>query len=182
MFLPNKYERFTAALRNYLQNTMLAKGLDKKHLSRLKKIFEFESIFLSNENFPCDINHYVTRLLIAAYSKQLENNMRLNFSVEIKNNYIMNFKSFMCLVLNIIAVSNNIRIFDLPGYIAIKAETYKQLNKAVIYSIGAKMFYELKNKTVLIVVKVQPTSKKSININENFDISDPFSPINLYLT
>ncbi len=182
MFLPNKYEHFAAALRNYVQNSILTEGLELKHLIQLKKIFEFESVFLYNEKLPCDVNQYVSKLLITVYSKLLEKNIHLNFTVNIKNNYIINKKLFLCLMLNVVSVSNNIKIYELHGNIAIKAKAENKLNQIIVNSIGAKMFYERKTNTFLIAFDAQPTAKLPLNNNNNeWDISDPFSPINLYL-
>lgn len=181
MFLPNKYEHFAAALRNYIQNSILEKGLSIKHLIQLKKIFEFESVFLYNEKLPCDVNTYVSKLLVTIYSKLLEKNIHLNFIINIKYNYIINTKLFLCLILNVVSVSNNIKIYDLSGHIIIKAEAENKLNQTIVNAIGAKLFYERKTKTFLIAVKAQSTSKLPINTKNEWDLTDPLSPINLYL-
>ncbi len=182
IFLPNKYERYTSSLRNYIQKLYNINGSSQKLLLNFKKIYEFEALFLNNEKLPCDIKQLSSRILFASFTKQIDKNKNLEFSINTKENYILNIKVFSIILLRLARVSEKIDIFNSNGYILIKSKTDCQIQTKFLKAINAFSLYEHNCKTLLIIINAEKTAKKSIDIKEEWDIFNPFSPINLYLS
>lgn len=181
IFLPNKYERYAAALRNYIQNSISKKGLSDEKRLKFRKIYEFEAVFLNCECVPCDIKLLSSKLLFCAYLNLSEKGSTFDFSIEINGNYIINAKLYSVLLLNLSLISSEINIFNFNGKLAIKSRLNGKINSIFIKALNGNFYYELKTKTLLIIIEAARTQKKSAEIKREWDIFDPFSPINLYL-
>ncbi len=182
IFLPNKYERYAAALRNHLQNLYIKDGKSEELMLKLQKIYEFEVLNFEKEPIPCDVKLLSSRLLITVYSRLLENNICLDFKIKIKDNFLLNFKLYTIVILKLAKHSKYISISNLGGNIIIKCKTEFIINKRYFKSLNSYHFYERKSKTLLVVIKAEKTSKKSVDIKGEWDVINPFSPINLILS
>ncbi len=178
IFLPKKKEILASLLRNYIQNCVNKYGTNIKHKKQLKKIYEFEALNSYYDKLPHDLKKHISKLLLYAYSILLEKGRRLNYSVNLKENYIINSKLIDCIILNLISFSDNISIYELKGNIVIKCKTDKKLKSKIKDVIS---FYEIKSKTLYLKIEAEKTLKSPIKIKEEWDITDPFSPISLYL-
>lgn len=182
IFLPNKYERYIAALRNYLHNLNNKKNNDKNIALRFKKIYEFEALFLNIDKLPCDVKLLSSKVLIHIYSKLIYKNINLDFTVKIKKNYILNIKLFT-IVLTMLAVNSKyIKVCESESKIIIKCKTNTKLKNKYLKGLNAYSFYDIRKNILLIVINAQITNKKSVEIKEEWDILNPFSPINLILS
>ncbi len=182
MFLPNKTERFTAALRNYIQNLISKNGLSKKYIDRMKKIIIFEAVNSEKETVPCDVKLLANRLFIIIYSRLLDENKSLNFSVKISERYIINTKLFTILLIVLALNSKEIIIEELFGNLIVKCKTDIKIKPKLLKALNSSVLYEKKSEFLMLIIKAEKTAKPSVDIKREWDISNPFSPINLFLS
>ena len=103
MFLPNKSERYTASLRNFIHNSTLKNGITKNKLLILKKILIAESKIHYNP-IPTNIDFLSQKILLKTQFFRLKNNEKFSFKTNLKGNFIICQKTFSYLLL---AVCNN---------------------------------------------------------------------------
>ena len=180
IFLPNKYERYTAALRNYIQRLALTKGITDELILKFRKIYEFETVFLYHDKLPCDLKLLCSKILISAYSKLLDKNVHLDFSINLTENYILNVRLFTVFLLKVLENSTEIKIYENLGFIILKSKSKPKIKPIFLKQLKAFSFYESKTETTLIVIKAEKTSKTSVDTKREWDFSNPFSPVNLY--
>ena len=181
IFLPNKYERYIAALRNHLQKLYFKTGNNKSLISKLKKVYEFEILNFEKNVFPCDIKLLASKLLVSAYSHKLRNNKSFDFEIKTKDNFMLKIKPFTIILLKLAKHSKNITISNLGGNIILKSKTEYKLSKKYLNVLNSFQLYEHKNKTLLVIIKAEITTKRSVDMKREWDILDPFSPVNLYI-
>ena len=110
----------------------------------------------------------------------LERNKQLDFKIKIKDNFMLNIKLFTVVLLKLAFHSKNITISNMGGNILIRCKTDYKFDKKYTKALNFYHFYEHKSKTLLVIIKAEITAKKSVEIKGEWDISDPFSPINLF--
>lgn len=182
IYLPNKFERYTAALRNTIQLSVINSGLKPRHIKMLIKIYEAEAKFSYEEKMPIDIGEFSHKLLLAAHLLLLNKNRNTYFKVNIKGIFYINKKLFTALLLNICKSSDTVFVYYLNGRIIVKCKTAVKLNFAITKFLNAVSLFETKSQTQIIFIKADKTDKKGCNTEKEWDILNPFSPVNIYLT
>lgn len=181
IYLPNKLERYTSTLRNYLQNRALKEGITPKILENMRKIYIAEALLFDSYEQPINISLLSSQILSAVYIKKTEKNIPFEFKVKLNGNFITNKKLYTALLLNICKDSQKVSLFLLNGKIAIKATN---ANKKIIIPLTKKLkgiaFFEKKSKDFIIILKLTATGKKAEK-NIYLDLQDPFSPINFFI-
>ncbi len=185
IFLPNNFSLYTAALRNYIQLSVIRHGLQPKHLSSMKKIFEAEALFSAscNDIEPLNIMEYYYRLLLSAKIKLAEKGRRLTCALDGGGIFLINRKLFAAVLLEIASKASKISLATKRGNIIIYAAG-ADFNRCMqlVKPLGGNGFYEIKAKTLLIVIPASKTNKKPLYTKKDWeDIRNPFSVINLYL-
>ena len=182
IFLPNKFERYTAALRNYIHFAVLRNGLNDKKINMLRKISETEAIFFYNENTPINIKDFSNTLFITAYTKLLKNDNSFDFFVFSDKTFLINAKLFEILLLNLCHTSKKIVITCSKNKIIIESNSTSNVNYKILKALNAIYFYEIKTKRLIISITAEATDKKPLNINREWDILNPFSNVNIFLS
>ena len=183
-FLPNKIERYTAALRSYIQFSALRNGFNTKNCEKLKKIYNFEALF-SEEIIPINIYYYLSDLLTAVFIIKNEKGLPFRFNIKFSINCLINVKTFTALILNICSKAEFVEISFLNGNLIIKTNI-KLTKHSLKLSKKLKgcVFYEIKTNTLFIKLPVTSTDKKVMSFSEN-SIEDyvlnPFSIVNIFL-
>ncbi len=181
--LPNKFERYTAALRNYLQIKSIKSGFDKKYIKNLKKIYIAESILCPDDELPINMNIYLYKLLTAVHIAKTEKNIPFQFKLSISGTFILKTKIFTALLLTLINFSF-IEISYHKGYIKITVPN-KISNKThyLIKRLKGNCFFEIKQRKTLIIIPAVSTDKKPVKTEESVEnyILNPFSPVNIFI-
>lgn len=181
MFLPNKYERYCAAMRNYLQNAILKYGVTEKKKENLKKIIIFERVNFENELSPCDIKLLSSKLFILIYTKTIDKKQPFDFSVKIKENYFIDPYLFSIVLIKIALNSKKIIIDEILGNIVIKSNANLKIHQKLLKKLNAICFFEIKKGNLILVINAEKTSKSSVDMKKEWDISNPFSIFNIFL-
>jgi len=181
IILPNKYERYTAALRNSVQSSILKKGITLKHLKRLRKIYEAEAILGYKNIAPVNLSVFFNSLLLSAYIKLLQKDLPLDFFIEVYGNFLINRKLLTALLLNLCCITNKIKIYYEREKIVIECQTENKVKPVILKALKAVHFYEIKTKKYIIIISAEKTAKDSLKTEKEWDILNPFSPVNIYL-
>lgn len=181
IYLPNKFERYTASLRNYLQKQSLKYGVTPKILENMRKIYIAEAILYNYIKEPTDLLSLSSEILTAVYIKKCDKNLPFEFKIKIKGNFLISKKLYTSLILTLCQNAKKILIFSKNGKILIKAfGTEKKDFLPLAKVICASTFFELKSSTVLIVLDSIYTDKKEDDSIPNYT-TDPFSVVNFFV-
>lgn len=181
IFLPNKFERYTASLRNFIHKSALEKEISTKQITILKKILIAEAY--ANQNLmPTNISSFSYKILLKSYFIGLEKNKNFKFIINLKGNFLICQKSYCLILLSLCKYSEYIEISDYKNSILIKAKNcIKKPNNLLFKKLKAKSFFEIKSKDLIINIPAEKTEKKEEPFNINLSLNDPFSTINLFL-
>ncbi len=183
IFLTNKFELYTAILRNTITKLILKNGIQKRHLKMLKKIHIAEAL-ISEESAPLNIKKFSSEILTKVHIKKAENNTFFKFQTDVTGNFIINKKAFLSLVLFLSRNSTFLNIKSFKNGIYIKCDIFnlsKDL-KLLIKKLDATYFYDRKRDILSILFFPTATSKKSYITQKDRDIlNGPLSVINYYL-
>lgn len=183
IYLPNKFEKYTAGLRVIFQNLILKNGIKKKYLINLGKIYENEAIFFDYDLLPIDTEKFFLSILKSVYIKKILQSKKPQISCETNGNYILNKKLVSILILKIAQNSDYIKIYKKRKkiFILTKGVKYKKIKKIII-KLHCLYFEEIKSKRQLIILAPEKTDKKAKDFEEDlFSLQNPLSPINYYL-
>ncbi len=179
--LPNFFERYTASLRNLTSLYILKKGLNKKHLENLCKIYTAEGYYSKNSTVPLDIENYCLNLFCAVSVIKFKRNQKFKFNINLKENFLINQKLFTVLILTLCNDCRSIEINSENNFIQINFKgEYKKSLKALA-ALKGFYFYSIKTSRGKIIIPAKETAEKSIQfagLLEN--IYDRFSPVNLF--
>ena len=181
IYLPNKFERYLASLRNYLQNRSLKYGITPHILENMRKIYTAEALLCGDFIEPVDIGKLSSQILSAVYIKSIEKNLPFEFKIDCKGNVLINKKLYTALLLNLCKKAEKITLISLNGQILIKA---RNANKKTAFSLskalGGIIFFERKLKSFIIILSPTATDKKAEN-NIYFDLNNPFCEVNYFI-
>lgn len=183
IFLPNKFEKYTAGLRNLFQKLIIKNGIKENYLTDMRKLYDAEAILIKNESQPFNIENYFNQLLTAIHLRKFINNINFKFQVNISGNFIFDKKILSSLILNICRQTDFISIFELNKKILIKTkiEPNRKLN-LIIKKLNGKMLCECKTKKVLIILQFDYTEKATRDFEDAYTLlKNPLSPVNFYL-
>ncbi len=179
IFLPNKLERYAAALRTSVGKMIEKNGYSKKNYETLKKIHRAEALFLS-EALPCDIKNLLSSLLWNVYIKKKK---CFEYSVAVNHNYLINKKLLIALILSLCINSEKILISEFKSKILIKAEG-KITNslQPLIKRLKALCFYEIKSGSLGILISAETTEKTDLFAKWDQEmLTGPMSCVNFYI-
>lgn len=181
IFLPNKFERYTAAIRNSIQIAALKNGITETQTSTLKKIYIAEAI-LSPCYQPIDLKELTFNLLMGAYIKLLSKDIKISPLIRVNGTFIINKKLLICLLLSLCSISETIKISNYKQKIVILCNNDARNFDFLINAIKGICFYELKTNASMIIIPAKRTEKKPLKTEREWEyIKDPFSPINIFL-
>ena len=181
IFLPNKFERYIAALRNTIQISALKHGIGERQKSALKKIYIAESV-LTPYLQPIDLKEYISNLILGVYTRLLSQNRQINPIIKVEGIFLINKKLFDCLILNICSVSDKIKIYTLKEKIIIRCNANVKSLELMIRNINGSYLYELKSNSSIIVISAQRTEKTPNQTEREWEyIENPFSSVNIFL-
>ena len=175
--LPNSFERYLASLRNFVSLSILKHGLQQKHFEKLKKIYFAEAIL--NKKHPQSVDLFRLCFNLLSAVSTIKN--KLNFCCEISNNYYINKKLFIFLLVKICESSNKIKLFSNDNFIIIIFNGQFKNSKKILNLLNAIYLQEIKNRISLVAVPIVKTKEKSVYIESEWEyLFDKFSIINLY--
>lgn len=182
IFLPNKSERFAAALRNNLHKNALKNGISPRHIKNMRKIIIFEALKCQKDLFPLDITEHASKLLSLIYIRKLHNFEYFVFSIKAKGRYMLNPKLFSCFILSLAKTSEKIEIFEKDKKIIITSKNPTKESLYIAKSIKSMIFHEKKTGEALFVLSPDTTDKEPIPCSfELQNILDPFSAVNVFI-
>lgn len=185
IFLPNNFERYTAALRNLIQLFIIKNGIKPKYLDALRKIYQSEALLSRDNEIPTDICNFLSQLLTSVYIKKSESGLPFYFKINIRGNYLLSLKPYTALILSICRAADNIEIFKINGKLAIKAVTPNTKHShRLAKKLDGCVYFERVTNTALTVLPLIATDKKAAlckpNEVEEY-LLNPFSAVNIYL-
>lgn len=183
IFLPNKFEKYTAALRNLMQKFIIKNGIKPNYLENLRKIYEAETILVNRTLIPGNISDYLYKLLTAVLLKKSANDKPFYFNINIDGNYFYDKKVLSALILNICRQTEYLSINNFRGNIALKAEIVStEKIKLLTKKADGIMFNEINTHTSLIILKLDYTEKTASDFEDLYSLfHNPLSPVNFYL-
>ncbi len=183
IFLTNKFELYTAILRNTITKLILKNGICENHLKMLKKIHIAEALN-SEDLTPLNIKKFAFEVLSLVYIKKTENDCLFRFLCSANGNFIINKKAFLALILSLSKSTTFLNIKGFKNGIVIKCDRFEVTNtlKLLIKKLNAIYFFERKEGILSVLFFPTATSKKSCMTAKDRDIlHGPLSLINCYL-
>ena len=184
-FLPNKFIRYCASLRNYIHNSILKNGIKSHHLKKLKQINICEALVNQSNPKPCNLTGMLSNIFLAVKLIKNEKNTDFNYTIENEINCIINIKIFVLLVLNISSYSNTINIYTKGGNIIIKSNGKNNKHSRLLANkLDGCVYNEIKTNNALTVIPYNATDKNKCIRNYkslNDYISDPLSLVNIFI-
>jgi len=184
-FLPNKFMRYSAALRNYIQYSILKNGIEHKHYTQLKRIIISEIIFSDCNNTICDLEKTLIGLLFAVKLIKTASNYDFKYKIDVAESCIINFKALTVLILSICKFTDEIIIYTFNGRIIIKATGKAEKHSHILTKkLNGCVFYELKTDKTYVALPYNATDKKSelADYKSTQDyISNPLSLVNIFI-
>lgn len=187
IFLPNSFERYTSALRLYLQMSVLRGKTVAKHLKMLKKINRAEALYYMEDNSPVDIIKLSNSLLGAAVIILMQRGERLCVTLTGSGVFLINKKLYTALLMELLCGGKGNREISIKAeacHAVIKATGCTDLGKlpVIIEALKGTYFKKLGADTLIVSIPCKKTELLSVPIeNEWCYILDRFSPVNVYL-
>ncbi len=183
IFLPNKYERFCAAVRNRIQNRNISLPISPKNIEILRKIYYAEAILKEKENVPIEINEYAKNILGAVQILKIEKEKPFTFKIVTKDRYLLDKKTLEILLILLSRNSTHISIYEYKSNLVIKADTLPDLKfQKLLLKMKANSVYEHKEGYIFALFSAEKTTKKSIkNAEEKEILCNPFSSANIFI-
>ena len=185
IFFPNRVQRYTSALRLYIQHSVLQKGLDRSHTAQLKKITLAEALASKNEISPVNINELSDSLLGTAQILMLKNGEPLKVELDGGGVFLINKQLYTALVLELVACGcEKITVISRSPNTVVKARRlckYGNLPK-IIKAMSGDLMVETKSGAAIIRLPSPSTTLKAKKTeNEWYYLLDSFSPVNIWL-
>ncbi len=179
IFLPNKLERYVASLRISVGKMIEKNGYTEKNYEMLKKIHRAEAMFLTIP-YPCDIKILLSSVLLKAYLKIGES---FEFRVYVNQNYIINKKLLISLILSLCQKCKKIFISEFKNCLLIRADCKIESELTpIVKKLCGVTFYEIKGNSLNILIPVKATEKRDIYIKKDLEaLQGPMSVINFYI-
>lgn len=176
--LPNSFERYIAALRILTSLMILKRGLNKKFLQNLRKIYTAEAYLNRHNTVPVDIGSICLSLICAASVLKYK---KMIFSVNCKGNFLINKDILTILLLTMCRECNQIHITIKQNKIIIDFNGNYKKSLSALNKLKGFYFYSVKTKNGKFVIPVNQTEKQSVTFeNEWENLYNRFSPVNLF--
>ncbi len=177
IYYPKKVERLTASLR-FLYHKLISKnGIKNNYLKSLKKIYEFEAIN-NREIKPINPEKLCGEILTALFIKR-----EIDFLIDTKNNYLINKKAFIALLMNLCGTTNYIEIIELQNKLVLKGKfNINKRVKRLLNFLKGTLFKDTKSDVYYLLLNFPKTQKESEDFEQAYYLlQNPLSVINLYL-
>ncbi len=181
IFLPNKFELYTCALRNTMQFLIIKNGYKTKYLKNLMKIHKAEALFTTATE-PLNVKDFSLEILKAVFIKKIENGISFKFKTENTGIFLINKKLYTSLLLSLCKNAQKIEVELYKERLLITAyrsgiNEYKKLIK----TFGADFFYERNTQTLSVLITAPKTDKKPKEHEKDWEyILNPLSVVNIY--
>ena len=184
IFLPNKTERYTAALRIIIQHLSIKNGINTKYLKNLKKIYIAEAILNPDYEQPINIYDYIYKIFESIHIVKTEKTKPFFYKINVRGTFLIKEKLFSSLLLSLCEITDCIEVSYKKGNLIIKCKTEKTKHCALlIKKLKGSVLYEIKSNYLLMRIPVTLTDKKTIGLNFSIEdyILNPLSPINIFI-
>lgn len=187
IYLPKPHERYLAALRLYIQKSVLRGGNTEKRLLQLKKIMLCEAILSKGDKEPLNIQKYSDSLLGAAVIILLQRGKRLSVRLSGSGAFLINRRLFTSLLLTAAdncGKSGDIFISAAEKRIVIKFKgiSISGIYKTLADALSGTLLKTVRGDRAIIALPAEKTSEKPRGFqNEWSQLLDRFSPVNVFL-
>lgn len=185
IFFPNRVQRYTSALRLYIQRSVLRKGISRSNTAQLKKITLAEALASKSEISPVNINELSDSLLGTAQILMLKKAEPLKADFEGGGVFLINRQLYTALILELVACGcEKITVASRSPYTVIKAKYLKKYGNLpkIIKAMSGSFLTETKCGNAIIKFPSPATALKAKKTeNEWYYLLDSFSPVNLWL-
>lgn len=187
IYLPKPHERYLAAMRLYIQKSVLRGGNTEKRLLQLKKIMLCEAILSKGDKEPLNIQKYSDSLLGAAVIILLQRGKRLSVRLSGSGAFLINRRLFTSLLLTAAdncGKSGDIFILAEEKRIVIKFKgiSISGIYKTLADALGGTLLKTVRGDRAIIALPAEKTSEKPRGFqNEWSQLLDRFSPVNVFL-
>ncbi len=183
IFLTNKFELYTAILRNTITKLILKNGICESYLKMLKKIHIAEALN-STDTSPLNIKKFSSEILSSIHIKKIENDCLFRFSISVSGNFMINKKVFLALILSFSKGATFIDIKSFKSGICIRCDCLEIPGQSMLImkKLNATCFYERKKGILNLLLFPTATNKKSLITAKDRDmLHGPLSVISYYL-
>lgn len=181
IFLPNKFELYTCALRNTMQFLIIKNGYKAKYLKNLMKIHKAEALFTTDAE-PLDVKDFSLEILKAVFLKSLENGKAFRFKTENTGVFLINKKLYTSLLLSLCRDAEKIEVGLYKEKLLVSA--YRSDNNEItklLKALNAVSFFERKTETLSVLITASKTDKKPKDSEKDWEyILNPLSVVNIY--
>lgn len=181
IFLPNKFERFCAAIRNYVQRKALTGKINPKQKVILQKIYYAESLLTEWLPQPIDIWEYCYEFLKAVKTIKLSQRNNFCFEIHTEGVFLIPIKPFEAFLAEIVKHSNFIKVSSFKKRLIIAVTGVNTSVLTLVEKLKGIRIYDLKTNTSYIIFEFSETHKESLYIKREWELlCDPFSAVNIY--
>ncbi len=182
IFLPNNFQRYTAALRNFIHFSAIKKGVSRRHMCLLKKIYKVEALYNSGEIFPIDIYRFSISVLDAALVLSSKHK-NYCYNIDYTGSFLINKRLYTTLLLSLFSKNIPLTIYTYRDRLIIKTHSLIPKNcKKNIFAMNGLILTSTISNDQIIMLSAPKTNKKPIYTESEFELlSNPFSPIHIFL-
>ena len=183
IFLPNKFERFSAGLRNRIQRLSSVDGPTAKQRCILRKLHLAKSLINNEEETPINISEYCAEILRAVQIIKIENERQFSFGINSKEVFLIKKHIFDSLLLTLCKENFYVKIVSSQKGIGIFYSSLQSGNiSRLAEKLNATVLKEIKSGKAVVFIKACFTDKKGILPLREIDyLKDPYSVVNLYI-
>ena len=187
IYLPKPHERYLAAMRLYIQKSVLRGGNTEKRLLQLKKIMLCEAILSKGDQEPLNIQKYSDSLLGAAVIILLQRGKGLSVRLSGSGAFLINRRLFTSLLLTAAdncGKSGDIFILAEEKRIVIKFKgiSISGIYKTLADALGGTLLKTVRGDRAIIALPAEKTAENPRGFqNEWSQLLDRFSPVNVFL-
>ncbi len=182
IFLPNIFERYTAALRNFIHFSAMKKGVNRHHMRLLKKIYQAEALYNYNEILPIDIYRYSVSVLDSALILS-SRHKNYYYDIDFTGSFLINKRLYTALLLLLFSKNISFKAYTCQNRLIIRTDTaIPKRFKKIIFAMNGLILTSTLSKNQIIMLSASRTSKKPIYTESEFELlANPFSPIHIFL-
>ena len=183
IYLPSMRERYTAALRRYVQKCALAGGITVRTRRNLKRIYAAEAYFTDRTPTPEDAVLLADIILGSAIMVLSAKGKSLSAEFSGGGVYLINKKAYILLLLSLAEKSEKIRLSASGGGISIEAygTALPRCGRAVKALGGVCLRVSSGERAVFFIPAQRTDAEPCRTENEWFYLTDSFSPVNIFL-
>ena len=187
IFLPKKSERTLAALRLYVQKSILKRGVCEKNITQLKKIYLTEAIVLKEERDTVDAVRLADVLLGASLLLLYQRGVRVTLSFTGQGVYRLNKRLYSVVLLLLIGEMTDggvIRLCAGQAHIALRVDRLAAADRLLppLRALNGFLLKERTSGRAVVVIPAERSDQTPDPIeNEWVYLADRFSVVNVFL-